>query len=272
MIDDAQVTPLFLFDKKSILQNDDLFYLNKLIDFHARVFDKSNIASETVIQFFEKQTEYLFQLYDKVDLLSINELTQFFANFSYYSQGHFQVLSTRYKILTPALLASAGDSKAMLFLSNVNPRVLTQFAKQLSEIHISNTSLPLLLSLISDETTFDLAKTTITMTAIKLLTFENSLILLHQLSQYNYSVKFLTEQLPNAIDEYLLDLNPDETNLARKNFKLNQVKLATLKSIYLHLNDNHPFKERVGVQIKILESGAIYSDNSVQAIVQSSTA
>lgn len=302
---------LYLFaNKKDFLQNDDFFYLNKLINLHAVIFDntlfehisnsETNFDKQYFITKLNSQISHLFQLYaTAVDSYSINELTVFLTNFSYYSPLDFNTFNQKlqHAIISNDLLTRNNPAQLpnhlALLLSKLNPSVLEPYNLTLSNVLLTNHHLPIYAQWTTFETPFHSVKQNLTISKINNLTPTNALVLLRSIATQQFSVSYLVNEIPAILDMYLLNNNDTASNgggnnnnnnddaldpidfATQKNYHLNQLRIEVIDNLIALLskisNVDVLIRELKAQRAK-LASGDVYGTGlEAKAIVESTS-
>ncbi|GMM35746.1 hypothetical protein DASC09_030710 [Saccharomycopsis crataegensis] len=280
---------LYIFEEKSFLENDDFFYLNKLINLHSSIFSNNydhlldssasnnKISNEYVAEKFKNQLRYIFQLYslsnDDTMIYSVNELIEFYSVFSRFDEAKFLAFSEKYQIITQYSINSLSNASNVLLLASINPKVLLSF--DLSGLSLTNKSLPIFINYISYEDTFEVIRSSsqLSLSAISNLTLENTFEIMYEMARFSYSAKYLLKELPVLVHNHLVsaNINDRENIMVKRNFRLNQLKIEILAELVKNdATKDETLLSLLKTEKNKLASGDIYSD-TVQAAVGSKT-
>lgn len=253
----------------SEFESDDVFYVALLAKLYSVVFSTNydkladdDLANEPLMAQLEPQIETLFLIYQEKMLYGGRELREFFGAFSRFNLEVFQKYNSRHSLVSQQSLNTLKDID---LLQSLNPQFFKDY--DLSDLHISERSFPLLQNLVSCEAVFEqfvAQNHSFTVSRISELSDTSVVLLISSLAAYPYSTKYLVDELRVVIYDFLIAESPAVSS----NVKLNQLKADVLDELDKNPLIQGELKDRIiRARSKIL-SGEVYS-RGVQAAVKS---
>ncbi|CDR45378.1 CYFA0S18e00496g1_1 [Cyberlindnera fabianii] len=191
---------LYQFD---ILDQKDVLVLLTLIKFYTDVVDitQTHLDKSWLMADVVKQIDDISQLYaDRannidVEYFAVTSIEELFAKVSYASPDFFGTLETKYISIA---------KQDTFLLSHVNPSFLaSNKVNVLKQLKLTIDTIPIFRHLMSDKTAFDIIQPQLTSTQILRLPYLEIMAITSKLTEYEYTVKYLLNELPQVMNKLL---------------------------------------------------------------------
>lgn len=192
---------LYLFS--DFTTDNDILYTLSLIQFYTQIIEivDSTLNKQWLLQKVLPEVQLIGKLYFErhdnpdVEYFALTDISLFFKKLSFVSPETFKPIDQSFIKLTH------NDN---FLLSSINPSYLAiAYPTLLKGIRLTADTVPVFRNLISDESSFHLIQPEITTEKLQRLSYLEFVAVLNKLSQFQYSAKYLLQNLPQIMNKLL---------------------------------------------------------------------
>jgi len=196
-----------LYCFEDFLGDGDILYTLNLIRFYTEILNivDSSLNNHWLLNNIQPQIEIIGKLYadryenTDIEYFALTEISLFLKKLSYVSVYSFKSIDHKYVKLT---------KDDFFLLATLNPSYLaTSYSSLLKNINVSADNIPVFRNVISDKTSFELIKPKLTTEKLLRLPYLELVAMLVKLSEFQYSAKYLLEELPQIMNKLLQGQN-----------------------------------------------------------------